>query len=257
DPPLAPGNVFLRSIAARVLANLRREPIEMVAARQWPNDRALAQVVRAVSAPALTTTTGWAVELVRRVVLDGLDAMGSAYAGPQVLKAALVLSLGDGAGSISVPGFVASSSNASFVAEGQPIPVRRLAAAPTVLQPYKIGVIAALSREMAECSNSEAIIGDTLGLSAGAAIDSALFDANAATTARPAGLRSGIAALTASSSTDLWEAAFEDITALVNSVGAVGGNGPYILVASPGRAASMSLRFDDSQLIVFGSAAVG
>jgi hypothetical protein len=91
-------------------------------------------------------------------------------------------------------------------------------------------------------SNAEQLIGDTLLRAAGAALDVCLFDQTAGTAVRPTGLRNGIAALPASTNADNWSAYFEDCAALTNSVAQVGGAGPFVMVASPGRVVEMGLR---------------
>ena len=88
----------------------------------WPSDL----VLRAATAPAMTSTAGWAAELVQTLVADGLRALGPASAGALLLQQGLVLSF-EGHGAISAPGLVAEYGNAGFVAEGEPIPVRQLA----------------------------------------------------------------------------------------------------------------------------------
>ena len=66
DLPLAPapGNAFVRLVTAKALAHLRRTSAIDVVDRLWPTDT----ITRAASAPAMTTTVGWAAELVRRVI---------------------------------------------------------------------------------------------------------------------------------------------------------------------------------------------
>jgi hypothetical protein len=206
----------------------------------------------------MTTVSGWAAELARTVVTDALEAMGAVSGGAQMLGSCLVLTF-DGAGTISAPGFVADANHGGFVAEGNPIPVRQFAAAGATLQPHKLASIGVLTREMIESSNAEQMVGDVLIRSAGLALDAVLFGAAAATTAAPAGLRNGIAALTASTSTELYEAFFQDVAALINAIGAVGNVGPYALIASPGRAAQMLMRFVNQapNLFIYGSAAMG
>ena len=232
-PSELPSNPFTRLVAAKALAHLAHVPLADVVDREWPNDL----ILRAASAPAMTTTVGWAKELVRQMIAAGLAALGPASAGAQVLSDSLVLGW-DGVGQISAPGIVAGGGNASFVAENAPIPVRQLATTPALMNPYKLATIAVLTREMIESGNAEQIIGDALVRACGLALDNVLFGSGAATAAQPAGLRNGITALTASAATDAWEQAVEDITALINSVSAVGGAGPYSLVMNPGRAAT-------------------
>jgi hypothetical protein len=256
--PLIEGNAFVRLITAHVQAQIRKCSLESVITDQWPNDRALNLIVRATSAPAMTTVSGWAAELAQKLVADGVTALSAMSAGAKVLGQGLVLNF-SGASEISVPGFVAAAANAGFVQEGNPIPVRQLTSAAATLSPFKLASIAALTQEMAESSNAEALIGDALMRSAAMALDAVLFDANAATAARPAGLRYNIATLTASSATDLFEAFVQDMSALLAAVGAVGGDGPYCIVAAPGRAIGMALRAHGANdpVTVYGTPAVG
>ncbi len=234
---LPPGNSFLRLMTAKVIAQVTRTSVETVVQSMWPSDRI---VVRAVSAPAMTNVAGWAAELAQKIVTDALDALGPVSAAAQLLKLGLVLNF-DHHTIISAPGFTALAGNAGFVAEGSPIPVRQLTAVGAQLLPYKLAAIAVLTREMVESSNAEQMIGDVLVRSAGMALDAAFFDNTAATAARPAGLRNGIATLTASANADVNAAFFEDLHTIVDGVAPVGGK--FVLVTSPGRAASMGVRF--------------
>ena len=256
--PAATGTTVRRFIAAQVISSALRCPAIDVATQRWPADRALiGMLTRAATAPAMTAVVGWAAEIAQKRVA-ALEALAPASAGARLLQQSLVLSF-DGAGQISAPGFVAVAGNAGFVAEGDPIPVRQLAASAALLQPHKLAAIAVLTIEMIESSNAEELISDVLISSAGAALDVALFGSAAASASAPAGLRAGIAASTASASTDLWEAFFEDVATLGTAVAAVAGARPIIFIASPGRAASMSMRSltDTDDAIVLPSAAVG
>jgi hypothetical protein len=264
-PPLAlpPGNSFVRHVTAKAVAQLTHETPYQVAVRMWPSDRVTAEIIeRATSAPAMTTTTGWAAELVHKLVTDTLDTMGAASAAADVMRECLLLNW-NGAGILSVPGFVASVNNSSFVQEGNPIPVRQLTSTGAQLQPFKLATIAVLSREMVESSNAEALIGDALVRSSGLALDAVFFSSTASSAAQPAGIRNGISTSSASASTDAFGAFFEDMATLVNAISAVGGKGPYIIVASPGRVVSASGRFpgkDDAAggyVIPIASTAVG
>lgn len=254
-----PSNTFTRTLTARVIASVYRDNPEAVASRLWPNDQTVLELLqRAASAPAMIGVAGWAAELARLSVADVLEALGPVSSGAQVLGRGLVLNF-DGNGTISVPALAAAAGNAGFVAEGAPIPVKQLAVTPAQLLPYKLASIAVLTHEMITSSNAEALISDALVRAAGAALDAVLFDANAATAARPAGLRNGIATLTASNNTTMMEAIAEDIGALLNAVAPVAGNGPYLLITNPGRAAGLHLRTarDNPSMTVFGSNAVG
>jgi len=255
----APGNVFLRALVARILADVFQTSASRVAEECWPSDRALFEIVeKATSAPAMTGVTGWAAELVQRVVADALEGLSPASAAAEIMADGLSVAF-DGHGVISIPGFTASASNASFVAEGDPIPVRQLAAAPGTMNPYKIAVIAVLTREMVESSNAEALVTDAFVRSCGLALDAVFFGSGAATSAQPAGIRNGISAIATSNNSDSYAAAYEDITNLLNAVSAVAGNGKIALVMGAGRAASVGMRTAGvaSNVKVYGSSAVG
>jgi hypothetical protein len=237
------GNKFLRLIVAQVKAQRSGRSVAQVVAECWPNDSILDLAVRAASAPAMTGVAGWAAELAHKVVIDALAALAPASAAAEIMQRGLVLSF-DGAGAISAPGFVAGAGNASFVAEGQPIPVRQLASNAAALNPHKLASIAVLTRELIESSNAEAAVSDALVRSSAAALDAVFFDANPETPARPAGMRNGVVGLTPSAATDLWQAAFQDVATLINAVAPVAGKGPYIFIGSPGRITAMQFRFN-------------
>jgi hypothetical protein len=255
--PDLPGNTFVRLLTVKVIASIQRSDPRTVAASFWPSDRTTLEIVeRASVEPAMTTVTGWAAELVQHLVSDALQALGPASAGAEILKRGLVLNF-DGTGAISIPGFVAEFGNAGFVAEGQPIPVKQLGVTPGLLQPHKLAAIAVLTREMAEGSNAEALIGDALMRAAGRMVDEVLFDANPGDAARPPGLRAGVAATAPSNNSDAREAALEDLAALINELAPVAGNGPYVFVGSPGRAALLGARsFENPNILIYGSSAV-
>ena len=136
--PLRPDEDAIRerniaSLARAVLAEARatfesnRDGAAVRIARaSWPSDRmALGLVTKATSAPAMTTVAGWAAELATTRVEDLLATFGPASAGAALLQKGNVLTW-DNTAKISVPGFSAASSTfASFVGQGGPIPVRQ------------------------------------------------------------------------------------------------------------------------------------
>jgi hypothetical protein len=259
--PITKGNLCKRMLVVNTLASLWRNEPARIAADLWSEDRDLADLIKlkATSAPAMTSVAGWAQELAQRATIDTVNALGAAAGAADVMRAALLVNW-NGAGIISAPGFVSSSSNSSFVQEGNPIPVRQLASAPAQLTPFKLATIAVLSREMIENSNAEALIADALVRSTGLALDAVFFGNAAASAAQPAGLRNGISTSTASVNTDPFGAVFEDIGTLITAVSAVGGKGPFVLVSSPGRIASLGMRFNpaaDSNISYAISTAVG
>jgi hypothetical protein len=257
-PALPPGNLFWRSLTAQAVAQATRRSTLEVAARLWPSDGTLHMVLRAASAPATLTTSPWAPDLGHKIVIDALEGLGPTSAGAQLLLESLVLNF-DRNATISAPGFVAGASNAGFVAEGAPIPVKQLASTAVQLTPKKLAAIGVLTREMVESSNAEQLVGDVLKRGAALALDAALFGSAAATAAAPAGLRNGISTTTPSAATDPLQQFYEDCANLINATSAVGSNGPFVFIGSPGRVAAMVMRFvlQPGNVNVLASNAVG
>jgi hypothetical protein len=250
---------IVRAATARAIAICdRQQSADDVCKARWPDDRVAALLTRAATAPAMTSVPSWAGNLLQTAVADFLVGLSPHSAASEIFQAALSLTF-DGAGSIRLPHFVADFANSGFVGEGMPIPVSNLTLGnPDPLLPHKAAAIALLTRELIESSNAEQLIGDTLKRAAGRMLDEVLFDANPAAADRPAGLRQGIAATTASTATDS-EAAFTgDMGALADAVSPVASNSTLIYVASPGRALKIKLRMkrDIDDVIVLGSNAV-
>jgi hypothetical protein len=199
--------------------------------RLYPDDHYLASLVlKAASSPA--TLAADAGLLGHSIVSDLLTTLSSTSAGAQVLQSGLSLQFDTNA-AIIVPALQASASQASFVGEAAPIPVRNLLTSSTTLTPRKLAVACVLSREMLDHSKAEAAVTDTLSRAIGLSIDACLFDAQPADTIRPAGLRSGVAAMTSTTSMA------GDLAALTGAVAAIGG--PVLVIASPARAMLINL----------------
>jgi HK97 family phage major capsid protein len=169
-----------------------------VARAAWPGDRqTLDFVTRAASTPATTTGTGWAAEIAHTVVEDLLVSLGPASAGSELLRRGTVLTF-DGAAKLSVPSLVAAATNAGFVGQLAPIPVRQLSVnAGASLEPHKFATIVTLSREMIDSSNAEQLVRLALVDSLAAALDVALFGTTAGDATRPPGLLYGVTPITA------------------------------------------------------------
>jgi len=176
-------------------------------------------VLRAASAPALTTVTGWAAELAQ-----------TTYAGlmPLLMPKAILtrlaargLSLGFGAaGRIVIPTRNRTPSLAgSFVGEGLPIPVRQGAFSSQTLTPKKMAVITTWTKEMDEHSIPaiEGLLREAIQQDTSVAVDTVLLDANPATVIRPAGLLNGVSVTTATAGGGL-AALIGDIGALISAI---------------------------------------
>ncbi len=248
-----------RAAVAQIVAKVDGGSPERIAERMWPGDRDVGLLTRAGVAPISTTSASALMRTLTEYLIASLSGISAAAI---LLAKTMQLSFA-GSAVISVPSFVADASGSSFVGEGMPIPARSLLAQPLLLTPSKLATISALTSEMANASggNAEKMIGDVLMRSTGLALDAALFDANAAVAeVRPAGLRNGVAASTASAATDPTDAMIADIATLTAVVAAVAGTEPVVLIGAPARARTMPLRSValamDTSFIILPSSAI-
>jgi hypothetical protein len=188
-----PAAHLARAATAHLRGYVKKSTPEYVVAQMWGRDPVTVEVLRAATAPATTTTSGWAKELARVAVYDLVQSTTSISAGAQLIDRGLQLSL-DGIAELRVPGRVLNAAAAGqWVAEGQPAPARQLSFASAILQPRKLSVLMTFTHEQAESSNIEAIVRQTMGEAAGLAIDTQMFSATAGDAAKPPGLFVGVA----------------------------------------------------------------
>jgi HK97 family phage prohead protease/HK97 family phage major capsid protein len=176
-------------------------------------------VTRATSAPAMTSVTGWAAELVQQTWTAMMPTLMPNAILTRLAAKGLALSFGR-AGRINIPTRSRTPSIAgSFVGEGQAIPVRQGAFTTQALTPKKMAVITTWTREMDEHSIPaiEGILRDAIQVDTSVAVDSVLIDANPATLIRPAGLLNGVAAITAATGGGL-AALIGDIKAMIGAL---------------------------------------
>lgn len=230
------------SRAATALAINRAHPEDGSAAdilrKTWPHDRAaLSLIERAVSVPATATGTGWAAELIGPAGIAAAFIANLGGAAAALIPRGLGLDL-SGIAQIGLP-YLGTLAAATWVVEGQPIPVSAETFARNTLGPQrKVAAIVTLTDEMVSHSaqNAELLVGSLLKEASSRALDAALLDAAAASTSRPAGLRNGISAVTAGASFAA------DIDGLISAV-VTGGGSPdgIVFVAHPSRAARFRL----------------
>ena len=250
-------DAFVRALLAQARSN-RSTPADKIARKLWPRDEQTLAVIKAASAPATTSQAGWASPLANTVNANTLLTTGPASAGGDLLRAGTVLSFGTAA-VINVPALTAVGSDFSFVLQGNPIPVRQLAIANGAqLTPKKMAAAFAATRcELVEHStpNAEQLLRQLMSATVSAGLDNVLLDATAASATRPAGLRNGVAAITASVGGGD-QAMMSDLSKLVAAVSGVGGM-DIAFVANPGEAGKLALRSgSEFKFPVFASSAL-
>jgi HK97 family phage prohead protease/HK97 family phage major capsid protein len=177
-------------------------------------------VLKAASAPAMTTVTGWAAELVQQIYTDFMQVLLPMSVFPKLSAKGLALTFGR-AGRIIIPTRnLTPTISGSFVGEGAPIPVRQGSFASQVMTPKKMAVITTWTREMDEHSIPaiegllrQAILEDTA-----ISLDGILLDNNVATVIRPPGLRSYNAIVPPAAGTDHFQNLIADIKALYGAL---------------------------------------
>ncbi len=235
--------------AARTYNKSHEEARQQIAT-EWPryNDDTTkfmcGLVLRAPSAPAMTTVTGWAAELVQQIYTAPMELLFPKAIATRLAAKGLTLNFGR-AGRIIIPTRSRTPTIAgSFVGEGQPIPVRQGAFTSQTLTPKKLAVITTFTKEMADHSIPaiEGILRDAIQTDTTVALDSILIDANPATTVRPPGLLNGVTVTTATAGGGL-AALIGDIKALVSALVAstYGNIRVPVFLMNPGDVLSASL----------------
>lgn len=196
-----PADLIIRSAVVNAVAFASNKAPEEVLERLYGNDEATGIIVRAAVAPATTTASGWAAELVNTAMSDFLETLRPMSVYPELAAAGGGrLSFGPNQGAIKIPARAPTPSiGGSFIGEGAPIPVRRLALTSATLSPKKLGVITTFTREIARYSTPaiEGILRNEIFADTAITLDSVLLDNVAGDAIRPAGLLNGVSALTA------------------------------------------------------------
>lgn len=190
---LRPADLIIRQGVVNFLAHVTKASPLVVQQKMYARDEALALTIKAAVNPAMTTVAGWAAELVQESVGDFLDILRPVSIYPRLANLGVRLGF-DTNGAIKIPSRLATPTLAgSFIAEGDPIPVRRLGLTSITLTPKKMAVISTFTREMANHSTPqiESLIRDAMVEDTAQVIDTYLLDALPATATRPAGLLYG------------------------------------------------------------------
>jgi HK97 family phage major capsid protein len=223
---LEPLDYLVQAGVCHGMAKIRGTLPDVERMRIYGENEALKHVLdwtmRAASAPAMTTVTGWAAELVQQIYADLLALLMPQSVFPRLAGKGTSLSFGQ-AGKILLPTRSRTPTIAgSFVGEGMAIPVRQGAFTSQTFIPKKMAVITTWTREMADHSIPaiEGVLRQAIQEDTAVSLDSVLLDANPATTIRPAGLLNGVS-LTPPTAGGGINAVIGDIKSLVGALVAV------------------------------------
>jgi hypothetical protein len=218
-----------RALAGAVLGKLADQPPEKIVRRAWPDDTKASWLTRAPVSPM--DTTGTSALTATRVSDLLLIAPGSAAA--QLFDRCLRLNF-DGVLQYLVP-HVATHPLPLFIPEGGIIPTVQAATASTTVGPVrKLAFIVGLTRELENATPEGAaiILGRLLAESAAKGLDAAVFDNNAASTSRPAGLLYGVTPLVSTAAGSGLDAAATDVAKLAGAFADAGINPQNMILAT-------------------------
>lgn len=212
-----PADLLVRAAVCRVLSHISNSPIEKVLEERYPGHEATSVVTRTAIAPATTTTSGWASQLVQTAMAEFLALLPPNSIYPTLRDMGVSLSFGPNSGAIKIP--YSSSTTAlagGFVLEGDPIPVGRMTLDSITLTPTKFGIIVPFTREVLRYTNPtiESVVRSELLARTAITLDGLLIDTTASSATRPAGLLYGVSAGTAYAGGD-YQAFLEDMKTLL------------------------------------------
>ena len=240
---------ILRHFAATTIAYVKRQPVDVALAELYGShgDYEVTKGVfewrmRAATAPATTTTAGWAAELAVTGQGEWFNAVMAGSIFQPVAARGMNITLGR-YNQISMPTRAATPTIAgSFVAEGAPIPVRQAAFTPVTIGLKKMAVITSYTREIAEHSTPEieTILRQLIMDDTGVAVDTVFIDNVAVSSIRPAGIRNGVSGLTPTAGGG-FAALVADLKAMVGALAAVNAMGSLVWIMNPVQQIAISL----------------
>ena len=209
-------DLLVRAATAKTISVATGKSIDKVLDTAYPGHEATSFVAKADQTIGTTTGSHWADDLMQTVNQGFLQALTGFSIYPVLRDRGIALSV-DGANTVNLPRRTGGTAGGGWVAEGSPIRVGKLTTAAAALTPKKMGVIVAYSDELGERSVPaiEGLVRRAILEDTAATLDSALLDATASSTARPAGLLNGVSAVASGYGGGDHEAVKADIKALL------------------------------------------
>jgi hypothetical protein len=257
--------LLTQAIVCQLVGMAHNRLPEEVAAKDYASNRNILEAVaspsrvitRTAIGPAMTTVPSWAAELVGIGNHSAIAALApdSVYArlsarGQRVSFAHV--------GQVRVPAPMAQSDvGGVFVAEGEPIVVKRMNLAGVTLSPRKAAVISHFTAETFEAStpNIETVVKQAIADDTGSEVDGVLLDDGAADAIRPAGLLVGLTPLPPTPNGGI-EALSGDIRQLADAVTATGPLIDPVLIVDTASEIAIRLLAPVPPLPVIGAATV-
>jgi hypothetical protein len=238
------GDLILRAAVCHLVAHASNRNVEEVLATRYGDNEEVGIVTKAAIAGATTTTAGWAAELVNTAMTDFLETLRPTSVYPRLAaQAGGRLAFGPNMGAIKIPSRATTPSiGGSFVAEGAPIPVRRIGLQSITLNPKKVGVISVFTREIARYSTPaiETLLRNEILADTAIIVDGLLLDAGAVSAIRPAGILNGVSFLTPTAGGG-YAAILGDIRKLRAPFDAANASRNLVLIVNPAQEEAFSM----------------
>jgi hypothetical protein len=230
-----------RAATAYVKAHVAKVSPATAAKSMFGSDPVIDLIVRGATSAADMTTSSWAHELAGVAIYDMIQSITSLSAAAELIDRGLKLNMNHVA-EMRVPGRTLNVAQAGlWTSEEAPAPARQLSFSnAAILRPRKLSVLIVVSREMSQSSNIEEIVRQTLGESAGLALDAQMFSATAGTAAAPAGLFVGVTGQTPTAGGGI-NAIEGDIKNLFTALAAAGGGKTAVIVAAVPQATALKM----------------
>lgn len=245
-------DALVRAVVATVRQRVVPDGAEKYLARR-PEDEVSRQVYRAVQSLGTVDASGWAAELAQQAPLAFVIGLGPLSAAARLFDMSVQVPISQGQAAAPVSGVVSAAGAAAFVAPGDPIPVTKFEFDTATLEPRKLAVLTAITRELAKGARAEGEIRRLLRESAALTLDAVLFGEADSTDAAPAGLFYGLDPIAAGAFDG--DPMVNDLASLAAAVTPIGGD-RIAYLASPARAVQISARVPQLRYPVLASAAI-
>jgi hypothetical protein len=233
-----PAVYLVRAAAAHLRGFITGETPQRVASDLFGDSVTDIVLRSATTQAAVSGTSAWAASIAGVAVYDLVQSVTSISAAADLIGRAMKLNM-DGIAEQRVPGRTLVAG--TWVGEGMAAPVKALTFAnDAILRPRKLQVLTTYSRELAEHSNIEAVVRQTLGESCALSLDLQMLSNDAGGSDRPPGLFNGVTPITAT--TGGGDAAMHgDIAALFAALASKGGGKSAVIVAAMPQAVRLKL----------------
>jgi HK97 family phage prohead protease/HK97 family phage major capsid protein len=235
-------DLLVKAAVARLVSHHGGITLEKALESRYPGHEAVGIIAKADQVVGTTTGSHWADDLVQTAYLGFLQALVGHSIFPDLLARGLSLTF-DRWGTLTLPRRTAGTAGGGFVAEGAPIRVGKITTAAASLTPKKMGVIVAFTKELAKRSTPaiEGIVRQAILEDTAAILDPILLDATAVSTARPAGLLNGVAAVGNGFAGGDYQAVKEDIKALLGPFHTANAADGIVVIMNPTQGLNLSL----------------